>query len=181
MVEIEDDARAAVDGRVAKVSKRRMAAGAVTIGIAAAAAVRGVTRRFEIKEASMSPTLEPGDWVLARRHNDVPDRGDIVVFTDPTGSGMNLVKRVIGLPEEHVAVIDGQVSVDGAVLADRWANGITRPDGEWSIPEGHVWVLGDNRGQSRSDGRMLGPTAVDTIGWQVIARYWPRNRIAMLR
>jgi signal peptidase I len=157
-----------------------MAAGAVAVGIAAAAALRGVARRFEIKEASMSPTLEAGDWVLARRHGAVTERGDIVVFTDPTGSGMHLVKRVIGLPGEHVAVVDGHVSVDGAVLADRWANGITRPDREWLIPEGHVWVLGDNRNMSRSDGRMLGPTAVDTIGWQVIARYWPRNRIATL-
>jgi signal peptidase I len=157
-----------------------MAAGAVAVGIVTAAALRGVTRRFEIKEASMTPTLEPGDWALARRHSGTPERGNIVVFTDPTGSGMSLVKRVIGLPGEHLAVVDGHVSIDGAVLADRWANGITRPDGEWLIPEDHVWVLGDNRGLSRSDGRLLGPTPVDTIGWQIIARYWPRNRIATI-
>ena len=165
---------------MANVSRRRVAAGMVAAGIVAAAALRGVARRFEIREPSMSPTLEPGDWVLAKSHSGIPERGDIVVFTDPTGSGMNLVKRVIGLPGEHVAVIAGQVSIDGAVLADRWANGITRPDGDWSIPEGHVWVLGDNRGMSRSDGRMLGPTPIDDIGWQVIARYWPRNRIATI-
>lgn len=159
-------------------SRRGMTAGAVAAGIIAAAALRGVARRFEVKEASMSPTLESGDWVLARRSGGIPDRGDIVVFTDPTGSGMNLVKRVIGLPGEHLAVVDGQVSVDGGVLADRWANGITRPDGEWSVPEGHVWVLGDNRGMSRSDGRLLGPTRIDTIGWRVIARYWPARRIS---
>ena len=128
----------------------------------------------------MSPTLEPGDWVLAHRLSDAPDRGDIVVFADPGESGMNLVKRVIGLPGELLAVVDGQVSVDGAVLADRWANGITRPDGEWPIPEGHVWMLGDNRGLSRSDGRILGPTPIDTVGWQVIARYWPKGRITTL-
>lgn len=161
-------------------SKRRIAAGTVAVGIAAAAALRGVTRRFEIKEASMSPVLQPGDWVLARKRNGTPERGDIVVFTDPTGSGMSLVKRVIGLPGERLAVIDGHVSIDDTVLADRWANGITRPDGEWLVPEGNVWVLGDNRGASRSDGRILGPTPVDTIGWQVIARYWPRNRIATI-
>jgi signal peptidase I len=161
-------------------SRRRMAAGAVAVGIAAAAALRGVARRFEIKEASMAPTLEPGDWIVARRRSGTPERGDIVVFTDPTGSGMSLVKRVIGLPGEHPAVVDGRVSIDGAVLADGWANGITRPDGEWLIPEGHVWVLGDNRGLSRSDGRLLGPTPIDAIGWQVIARYWPRNRITTI-
>ena len=152
----------------------------MAISIGAVAALRGLLRRFEIREASMSPVLVPGDWVLARRQPNVPEQGDIVVFSDPTGSGMNFVKRVIGLPGEQVAVVDGRVSIDGALLADRWANVITRPDGEWLIPEDHVWVLGDNRGGSRSDGRMLGPTPVEDIGWQVIARYWPRKRAALL-
>jgi signal peptidase I len=163
-----------------RVSKRRIAAGTVAIGIAAAAALRGLTRRFEIKEASMAPILEPGDWVLARKQSSAPERGNIVVFTDPTGSGMNLVKRVIGLPGEDIAIVDGQIGIDGSVLADPWANGITRPDGEWQIPADHVWVLGDNRGLSRSDGRLLGPIPIDSIGWQVVARYWPKNRIAPL-
>jgi signal peptidase I len=162
------------------VSKRRIAIGAAVVGIAAAVALRGAIRRFEIKEPSMSPVLEPGDWVVARKRSGMPERGDIVVFTDPTGSGMNLVKRVIGLPREELAVVDGQVSVDGVILADRWATGVTRPDGDWAVPEDHVWVLGDNRGLSRSDGRMLGPTPIDTISWQVVARYWPRRRVATI-
>jgi signal peptidase I len=162
------------------VSRRQIAIGATVVGIAAAVALRSAARRFEIREPSMSPMLEPGDWVVARKHSGILERGDIVVFTDPTGSGMNLVKRVIGLPGERVAIVDGQVSINGAILADRWATGVTRPDGEWTIPEDHVWVLGDNRGMSRSDGRMLGPTPIDTIGWQVVARYWPRNRIATI-
>ena len=162
-------------------SKRRIALGTLAVGLAAAAAVlRGVTRRFEIREPSMSPVLEPGDWVVGRKRSGVPERGNIVVFTDPTGSGMNLVKRVIGLPGERVAVVEGQVTIDDVVLADRWATGITRPDGEWEIPEDHVWLLGDNRDRSRSDGRMLGPTPIDTIGWRVIARYWPRKRISTI-
>jgi signal peptidase I len=162
------------------VSRRRIALGAAVVGIAAVVALRGAARRFEIKEPSMSPVLEPGDWVIAHKRSGVPERGDIVVFTDPTGSGMNLVKRVIGLPGEHIAVVEGQVTIDDAVLADRWATGVTRPDGDWAVPEDHVWVLGDNRGMSRSDGRMLGPTPIATIGWQVVARYWPRKRIATL-
>ncbi len=152
----------------------------MAVGLAAAAALRGVTRRFEVKESSMSPALEPGDWILATRRNGVPERGDIVVFADPTGSGMNLIKRVIGLPGEQVGIVGGRVSIDGTVLADRWANGITRPDGEWQVPDDHVWLLGDNRGVSRSDGRLLGPTPIDTIGWQAVARYWPRRRIGLV-
>ncbi len=125
----------------------------------------------------MAPALEPGDWVIARRRTGTPERGDIIVFRDPTGSGMNLVKRVVGLPGEDIAISNGRVSINGAILADRWAVGTTAPDGEWQVPEGHVWVLGDNRGASRSDGRTIGTTPVEGIGWQVVARYWPTSRI----
>lgn len=161
-------------------SRRGIIAGTVAVSVAAAAALRGITRRFEIKEASMSPTLQPGDWVMAKRRSHAPERGDIIVFVDPTGSGMHLVKRVIGLPGEHLVVDKGSVSIDGVILADRWANGVTRPDGDWVIPDGYVWVLGDNRAASRSDGRMLGPTPIEDIGWRVIAVYWPRSRVRTL-
>lgn len=161
-------------------TRGRLIAGAMAVIVVTSAALRGVSRRFEIKESSMSPALEPGDWTIARQYRGAPQRGDIVVFTDPIGSGMNLVKRVIGLPGEEVVVDVGRVSIDGVILADRWANGITRPDGSWSVPDGHVWVLGDNRAESRSDGRVLGATPMETIGWEVVARYWPRNRVALV-
>jgi len=90
---------------------------------------------------------------------------------------MNLVKRVIGLPGEHIAISNGRVSINDAILADRWAVGTTAPDGAWHVSEGHVWVLGDNRGASRSDGRTIGTTPIEGIGWQVIACYWPTSRI----
>ncbi len=158
-------------------SRRGIIAGTAAVAFAAVAALRGVTRRFEIKESSMAPVLQPGDWVIARRRTGTLERGDIIVFRDPAGSGMNLVKRVIGLPGEDIAISNGRVSINGAILADRWAVGTTAPDGKWHVSEGHVWVLGDNRGASRSDGRALGTTPAEGIGWQVVARYWPRTRI----
>jgi len=157
--------------------KRGVIAGTVAVAVAAVAVVRGTTRRFEIRESSMAPVLEPGDWVIARRVSGIPERGDIVVFHDPSGSGMSLVKRVVGLAGEKIAISNGRVSIDGAILADRWAVGATSPDGEWDVPPDHVWVLGDNRGASRSDGRTIGTTPATSIGWEVIARYWPRNKI----
>jgi signal peptidase I len=131
---------------------------------------------LEIEEASMSPALEPGDWVVAKRRAGELARGDVVVFRDPAETGMNLVKRVIGLGGETIGIESGRVTIDGALLADRWANGLTTPDGSWAVPEGHVWFLGDNRGASTSDGRTLGPTPVDDTGWVVVARYWPTSR-----
>ncbi len=156
--------------------RRRIVAGAVGVALVAIAALRGVTRRFAIRESSMSPALEEGDWVIARRLTGVPERGAVVVFDDPTGSGMHLVKRVIGLPGEHVGIEGGRVTINGALLADRWASGVTGPDGSWDIPQDRVWLLGDNRALSASDGRVIGPTPLEEIHWLVLARYWPTDR-----
>jgi len=162
------------------VRRRGVIAGAVGAVVVGAAAIGGIVRRFEIKETSMEPTLEPGDWVLARRFTRIPERGDIVVFKDPAETGLNLVKRVIGLGGEEITTESGRVVIDGALLADRWANGRTLSTGTWKIPEDCVWVLGDNRGHSTSDGRTFGPTAVREIDWLVVARYWPTSRAASL-
>jgi len=157
-------------------AKRGIIAGTIGIAVLSAAALRGLLRRFEIKESSMSPALESGDWIVAKRRTGIPERGDIVVFDHPHGAEMNLVKRVIGLPGESIGIENGRVTINGAVLADRWANGVTEPDGEWLVTEDHVWVLGDNRPLSRSDGRLFGPTRVDDVHWRVVARYWPSTR-----
>ncbi len=160
--------------------KRGVVAGAVGAVLVAGAAARGVVRRFEVRESSMAPTLMEGDWIIAKRATGTPDRGDIVAFPDPAATGRTLIKRVIGLGSERVGVDGGRVTIDGALLADRWAQGITEPDGEWSIPDDHVWVLGDNRGLSSSDSRMIGPVRVDAIGWIATARYWPTSRVGSI-
>ena len=160
--------------------KRGILAGTIGVALLTAAALRGVLRRFEIKEASMAPSLESGDWLVAKRRVAAPVRGDIVVFDDPTGTGMNLVKRVIGVSGERVGIDAGRVTIDGSVLADRWANGVTAPDGQWDVPDGHIWVLGDNRSASKSDSRLYGSIPIDNVQWQVIARYWPSTRTGLV-
>ncbi len=156
---------------------RGLVAGTIAISLVVAAGLRGRTRRFAIREDSMVPTLRPDDWIIALRRTRELERGDVVVFDDPTHGGRSLVKRVIGLPGERVGVDAGRVTIDGALLADRWANGTAGPDGEWEIGADAVWVLGDNRAHSRSDGRTLGPIPLSDIHWIVTARYWPRHRV----
>ena len=155
--------------------RRRRLAATASVGIVAIGVLfaRGLLRRFAIHEASMEPTLRNGDWVIARRRTRPVERGDIVVYHDPTGSGMNLVKRVIGMPGEHVAIARGRVTIGGALLADRWASGVTRPDGDWVIPDGHLWLLGDNRPASSTYGRTTGPIPIEEVPWIVVARYHP--------
>ena len=150
------------------------AAAFAVVGIAAAA---GRLRRFAIVDGSMRPALEPNDWVVALRRGDKElRRGDIVVFADPDHPDRNLVKRVVGLPDERIEIGNGQVHVDGAVLAEPWANGPTWPVDLWEIPPDSVFVLGDDRSASSRDSRTIGPVPVSSIGWIVTTRYWPASR-----
>lgn len=161
--------------------RARVIVGATAAAVGAAALGRLRFRRYAIVESSMEPALHSGDWVLARRRKGELERGDIVVTRDPNLPAIDLVKRVIGLPGEHVAIEGGRVTVDGALLADRWASGLTRPDGEWIVDEESVWLLGDHRARSASDGRSTGPTAIAAIDWVVVVRYWPRERAGSVR
>jgi signal peptidase I len=128
----------------------------------------------------MQPTLEHGDWLVARRLERVPPRGAIVIFRQHHDPGMFLVKRVIGLPMEHVTVANGQVHVDGSTLAEPWVSGSTTPTCEASVPQDAVWVLGDNRSRSAGDSRSVGPVPLDDVGWRALAIYWPPDRVGLV-
>jgi len=145
-----------------------------------AAAMRGRLRRYAIVEQSMEPTLSEGDWTVARHLSALPRRGAIVVFPDPRRSETELVKRVVGLPGERVTIANGQVHIAEAVLAEPWADGPTRPDGEWILGPDELFVLGDARSTSAADSRTLGPIAASTAQWQITARYWPPGSIGRI-
>lgn len=127
----------------------------------------------------MAPTLEHGDWIVARRLTSLPRRGAIVVFPHPHRP-MELVKRVVGLPGERITVTNGQVHVGESVLAEPWADGPTLPDGEWTLGPNEVFVLGDARASTSVDSRAFGPVDAGTVTWQVGARYWPPRSIGRI-
>ena len=143
------------------------------LGILAIAAMRGRLRRYEIAEHSMQPAFDPGDYVIAQVRRGIPDRGDVVIFNHPKRPGFELVKRVVGLPGEDVAISNAQVHIDGSVLAEPWADGPTIGDGSWSLGDLEVFVLGDNRAHSAGDSRTVGPIPLGDVGWRVDFRYWP--------
>lgn len=116
-----------------------------------------VAHVFTLDSASMQPTLQPGDLVVANRL-DRPGRGDLVVFRDPGGwvrsgvAGAYLVKRVIGMPGDRVSCCSrGALVVNGAPLAEPYLSG--RPASalafDVTVPGGALWVMGDNRDDSR--------------------------------
>jgi signal peptidase I len=125
----------------------------------------------------MAPTLLPGDYVVAQPRRDPPQRGDILIFKHPHQSGLELVKRVVGLPGEEIVVAGGQIHANDAVLAEPWADGPTLPDGDWHLSREEIFVLGDNRARSAGDSRSIGPVKLEDARWQVVWRYWPAGSI----
>ena len=123
----------------------------------------------------MQPSLQAGDYVIARSVGSELQRGDVVIFSHPDRVAFELVKRVIGLPGEQVIIHNGQIHANGATLAEPWADGPTRPDGEWNLGPDEVFLLGDNRASSAADSRTIGPIGVEGIRWKVVARYWPAS------
>ena len=90
-----------------------------------------------------------------------------------------LVKRAIGLPGEDLSIAGGQVAIDGAVLGEAWADGPTLPDGNWPIPTGSIFTLGDNRRFSSGDGRSSGPVPLAGVR-RAVWRYWPPGSFGRL-
>lgn len=152
-----------------------------------------VLQTFWIPSPSMSPTLVENDRVLvnklAYRFHDV-NRGDVVVFerpeNEPPSEIKDLIKRVVALPGERVSILDGKVRIDGRVLDEPYTHGaqtvldscpITYVPGidtekGYTVPEGKVLVLGDNRTNSH-DGRCFGAIDEDLIVGRAFFLMWP--------
>jgi signal peptidase I len=146
-----------------------------------------VVQTFYIPSESMTPTLQVNDRVivdkLSYQFHD-PHRKDLIVFTTPPNVSRqfkDLVKRVIGLPGDRVEAHDGHVFVNGKQLDEPYlAEGTTTKDfGPITVPPGHYWVMGDNRGFSE-DSRIFGPIAGSTIVGRAFLRIWPLSRFGFL-
>lgn len=96
------------------------------------------------------------------------------------------IKRVIGLPGEHVQIKDGKVYINGKELEENYLseNVVTEStDGAFTdlvVPEGTVFVMGDNRGAS-SDSRRFGCIPYDKIESKVCLRFWPLSRFGVIK
>ena len=115
-----------------------------------------------VRGRSMEPTLYPGQLVPTRRLRaiDPVRRGDLVV-ADSTEPGGRFAKRVIGLPGEHVLILDGRVVVDGRPVVEPYS----RPsifNGRFLVPEDSVLLLGDNRDASQDSRTWSQPYILST-------------------
>ena len=158
---------------------------------------------YRIPSESMEPTIKLGDRVLVERvsiERSDPSRGDIVVFTPPKGSELNVcgtrhsdnqacpaptraraetkfIKRIVAVPGDHLrirgglAVVDGKVEDENVAKADEDCPTCNLQK-EITIPPDHYFMMGDNRGAS-ADSREWGPVPKEWITGRVIVTYWP--------
>lgn len=129
-----------------------------------------------IESFSMEPTLFEEQRLVIEKVTyrlRPPERGEIVVIRPQDGGTIPLIKRVVGLPGEIVAVHDDQVFIDGKPLEEPYLRVVTH--GFYpitTIPDDAIFVMGDNRDRSR-DSRMFGPVSLDDLIGRALLRYWP--------
>lgn len=162
---------------------------------------------FYIPSESMFPTIEINDRVIVNKlayRVGEPERGDIVVFLNPSltdeeldetipeavirsvleAVGVrsrpeeDLIKRVVAVEGETIAISDGFLQVDGVAYQEPYLRSETgMPDfGPETVPEDHVFVMGDNRGSSL-DSRSFGPVPESEVIGQAVLRIWPLGRL----
>ena len=138
---------------------------------------------------SMEPTFQDKTVVLVEKISYLmhkPERYDIIVAktTLPLNRFMNksVIKRIVGLPGDQVAVIDGRVFVNGAPIEESYIkDGYTDGSFEGTVPEGHYFIMGDNRlnsNDSRKDA--IGYVPFGDIKGKVYFRVFPFDVIGAI-
>ncbi|MEU0103250.1 signal peptidase I [Streptomyces sp. NPDC006267] len=152
-----------------------------------------VYQPYTVPTASMSPTVNPGDRVLAERMDGADvRRGDVVVFTDEVWGATPMMKRVVGTGGDKVACCDGEgrLTVNGTPVDEPYlapgpaVAGGTAPaspqDFSATVPRGHIFLLGDERATSLDSRVHLqdageGSVPLSAVRARVDAVAWPMN------
>ncbi len=163
-----------------------------------------VAQPFEVRQESMTPTILHGEYVLIDKltpHFDDYTYGDVIVFEPPTTAtseddDIPFIKRIIGLAGDTITLENGRVFVTGSnglpiriveSYVARGSDGASRPtlcpqpscSGEWLVPDGSYFVMGDNRERSQ-DSRELGPIDEGLILGRAWLRYFPVDRVGLI-
>ena len=147
-----------------------------------------VVEPFRVPTGSMEETIMPGDFVLTEKLTPrfgEPEVGDVVVFDNPANDGTVLVKRVIAKGGQTIDLRYGQyVYVDDKPIYEPYTNekptkplsgqlpGIEEITYPYTVPEGCIWVMGDNRVNSR-DSRFFGPVELSHVFGHGMCVAWP--------
>jgi signal peptidase I len=151
-----------------------------------------VSARVRVEGFSMRPTLDDGEFVLIDRlayRVGTVQRGDIIVFRPPMYPDATLwqrifglpnmndkyedyIKRIIALPGETVRIMNGVVFINNIPLVEPYIAAPPNYSGIWTVPQGEVFVLGDNRNNS-ADSHAWGFLPIQNILGKAVVVYWP--------
>lgn len=138
--------------------------------------INAVSERIRVESISMQPNLIAGDFVIINkvtyRFRD-PQRGEVIVFRyPPDPEAIPYIKRVIGLPGDQIHIADGKIYINGQLFSEPYLNISTQRGGDWSVPPGELFVMGDNRNNS-SDSRSWGTVPLENVIGKAEVVYWP--------
>lgn len=136
-----------------------------------------IAQPFLVQGASMEPNFSSGDYLLvdeATYRFREPERGEVIVFRNPSNTSEFFIKRIVGLPGEEVVINDNDVAIDGEQIDEVYLRGATNVEGQYifQLDEDEFFVMGDNRPQS-FDSRSWGPLGDGLIIGVVRLRFWP--------
>ncbi len=156
-----------------------------------------VVQAFKIPSGSMEPTLLVGDHILVNKFlygiklpytNSTlipisrPERGDVIVFIYPVDKSKDFIKRVIGLPGDTIEIIGQKIYINGKKYEDKNGFYSNRKSGfgphvgkdnfgPVTVPDGHLFVMGDNRNHSY-DSRFWGFVPISSVKGKAFIIYW---------
>lgn len=144
----------------------------------------------QVKGVSMEPTFHSGDYILTSRiayKFRKMERGDVIVFKSPKNPDIEYIKRIIATPGETVMVKDGEVYVNDQRMTENYISAKTNlwdggciQDGEtYVVPNGEIFVMGDNRPRS-SDSREFCSIPFQSVIGNVFFRYFPSDAVGVI-
>lgn len=158
-----------------------------------------VVEAFEIEGPAMEPNYNNGDRVLVEKVSGDPEPGDVIILEAPV-DGIDVIKRVIGVGGDRIAVQEGVIIRNGEPVpqrivgegtdvssasavtcleetlagltyrVQRTREGRLTDEPETTVPEGHLYVVGDHRHRS-NDSRYFGPVPLDAVEGKVVTHY----------
>lgn len=160
----------------------------IIIAIIIAAIILAFFKPIIVQQESMQPNFYSGDYVITSRQSyrlfGQPERGDVIVFKsglyDETGNQKNLIKRIIGMPGDTVEIKAGDVYINGELLQEEYVaeQGLSGEMEAVTVPEGRLFVMGDNRRVSQdSRNAAVGTIDMDSIVGKVVIRLYPFSEI----
>ena len=141
-----------------------------------------LTSRVKVFNVSMQPTLKQGYLLLVNKMAykwGEPKRGDIIVFHHAGWEDQDYIKRVIGLPGDHIEISGGVVTVNGTPLTEPYIKEMPRYTLTETVPNDKLFVLGDNRNQS-DDSHSWGFVDMEWVVGKALFIYWPLTEIKLL-